>query len=174
RQKRVVCVHEAQQDPRGEWRRGRGPRCRGWASPAPGRDGGPPKGGARVRGEARAGVQGSLSVPPAMAGRVFIGTSGYVYAHWRGRFYPAHLPVGRWFGHYAAHFSTVELNRPFYQLPAASTFAAWRRAAPRRFVLAVHASRYPTPMKKLKDPRPPPRPPPRRARAPRPPPRPLA
>ena len=90
-----------------------------------------------------------------MAGRVLIGTSGYVYAHWRGRFYPADLPVARWFGHYAAHFSTVELNRPFYQLPAVSMFAAWRRAAPRRFVFAVKASRYLTHMKKLTDPGPP-------------------
>jgi uncharacterized protein YecE (DUF72 family) len=58
-----------------------------------------------------------------MAGRVFIGTSGYAY--------------------------------PLYQLPEAATFAAWRRAAPRRFVFAVKASRYLTHMKKLKDPGPP-------------------
>jgi uncharacterized protein YecE (DUF72 family) len=90
-----------------------------------------------------------------MAGRVFIGTSGYVYPHWRGRFYPAALPPARWLAHYAEHFSTVELNRPFYQLPTAATFAAWRRAAPRRFVFAVKASRYLTHMKKLKDPGPP-------------------
>jgi uncharacterized protein YecE (DUF72 family) len=90
-----------------------------------------------------------------MAGRVFIGTSGYAYPHWRGRFYPAELPASRWFAHYVQHFSTVELNRPFYQLPAAATFAAWRRAAPRRFVFAVKASRYLTHMKKLKAPVPP-------------------
>ena len=90
-----------------------------------------------------------------MAGRVFIGTSGYAYPHWRGRFYPTALPATRWLAHYAEHFSTVELNRPFYQLPTAATFAAWRRAAPRRFVFAVKASRYLTHMKKLKDPGPP-------------------
>lgn len=90
-----------------------------------------------------------------MPGRLFIGTSGYVYPHWRGRFYPRDVPVGRWLAHYGEHFSTVELNSPFYRLPTAATFAAWGRAAPRRFVFAVKASRYLTHMKKLKDPGPP-------------------
>jgi uncharacterized protein YecE (DUF72 family) len=90
-----------------------------------------------------------------MVGRVFIGTSGYAYPHWRGRFYPVEMPAAAWFAHYAEHLSTVELNRPFYQLPTAATFAAWRRAAPRGFVFAVKASRYLTHMKKLKDPGPP-------------------
>jgi uncharacterized protein YecE (DUF72 family) len=90
-----------------------------------------------------------------MGGRVFIGTSGYVYPHWRGRFYPADLPATRWFAYYASHFDTVELNNPFYRLPTAATFAAWRRAAPPGFVFAVKASRYLTHMKKLKDPGPP-------------------
>jgi uncharacterized protein YecE (DUF72 family) len=90
-----------------------------------------------------------------MAGRVFIGTSGYVYRHWRSVFYPGDLPARDWFAHYAGHFETVELNNPFYRLPSAATFAAWRRAAPRRFVFSVKASRYLTHMKKLKEPRPP-------------------
>lgn len=90
-----------------------------------------------------------------MAGRVVIGTSGYVYPHWRGRYYPAGLPATEWFRHYAADFDTVELNNPFYRLPTAATFAGWRRGAPRGFVFAVKASRYLTHMKKLKDAGPP-------------------
>jgi uncharacterized protein YecE (DUF72 family) len=90
-----------------------------------------------------------------MAGRVLVGTSGYVYPHWHRRFYPDDLPAKDWFAHYAAHFATVELNNPFYRLPTAAGFAAWRGAAPRGFVFAVKASRYLTHMKKLKDPRPP-------------------
>jgi len=43
----------------------------------------------------------------------------------------------------------VELNNPFYRLPEAATFVAWRRAAPRGFVFAVKAGRYLTHMKKL-------------------------
>jgi uncharacterized protein YecE (DUF72 family) len=87
-----------------------------------------------------------------MAARVFVGTSGYVYPHWRRRFYPDRVPAREWLPFYARSFESVELNNPFYRLPAAETFAAWRRAAPPGFVFAVKASRYLTHMKKLKDP----------------------
>jgi len=46
--------------------------------------------------------------------RLWIGTSGWVYPHWRGVFYPARLPTARWLSHYTQHFSTVELNNSFY------------------------------------------------------------
>jgi uncharacterized protein YecE (DUF72 family) len=81
-----------------------------------------------------------------------IGCSGWQYKHWRSDFYPSDLPQSRWLPYYASHFNTVEVNNTFYRLPEASTFAAWRRRAPRGFVFAVKASRYLTHMKKLKDP----------------------
>ncbi len=84
-------------------------------------------------------------------GRLLIGTSGYVYDHWRGLFYPPGLPQRRWLAYYADRFPTVELNNPFYRLPAAATFDAWRRAVPPGFVFAVKASRFITHMKRLKD-----------------------
>jgi len=84
--------------------------------------------------------------------RVHIGTSGWVYPHWRRRFYPAGLPEPEWLAFYAAHFGSVEVNRSFYRLPSAGNFAAWRDETPEGFVFAVKASRYITHMKKLKDP----------------------
>src|SRR5438270_10452997 len=83
---------------------------------------------------------------------VRIGCSGWQYKHWRGDFYPADLPVGRWLDFYAAHFDTVEINNSFYRLPERTVFEAWRRRAPPGFLYAVKASRYLTHMKKLKDP----------------------
>ena len=85
-------------------------------------------------------------------GIVRIGCSGWQYRHWRGPFYPAELPQGRWFAHYALHFDTVEINNSFYRLPDAGTFARWGDQAPRRFIYAVKASRFLTHMKKLKEP----------------------
>jgi len=81
-----------------------------------------------------------------------IGTSGWVYAHWRGVFYPADLPQRDWFSFYAGSFDTVEINNSFYRLPPAATFETWRQQAPAGFVYAVKASRYLTHLKKLKDP----------------------
>jgi len=83
---------------------------------------------------------------------VRIGTSGWVYNHWRGVLYPAELPPRDWFAAYAAAFDTVEINNSFYRLPSAATFAAWRDQAPAGFLYAVKASRFLTHMKKLKDP----------------------
>ncbi|MHC4250410.1 MAG: DUF72 domain-containing protein, partial [Planctomycetota bacterium] len=59
------------------------------------------------------------------AGRAFVGTSGWVYPHWRGAFYPQRLPQRRWFAHYAERFATVEVNNTFYQLPAEGVFRGW-------------------------------------------------
>jgi uncharacterized protein YecE (DUF72 family) len=88
----------------------------------------------------------------AAPGAIRVGCSGWQYKHWRGDFYPAKLPVRRWFEHYAAVFDTVEINNTFYRLPERETFAAWRRRAPAGFLFAVKASRFITHMKKLKDP----------------------
>lgn len=88
----------------------------------------------------------------ATPGQIRIGTSGWNYKHWRGIFYPAELPVARWFRFYSQYFDTVEVNNTFYRLPPAEVFVAWRKQAPPGFVYAVKASRFLTHMKKLKDP----------------------
>jgi uncharacterized protein YecE (DUF72 family) len=81
-----------------------------------------------------------------------IGTSGYVYPHWRkGVFYPRDLTARQELPYYAARFPTVELNSPFYRLPAPGVFRAWRETTPKDFVFAVKASRFITHMKRLRD-----------------------
>jgi uncharacterized protein YecE (DUF72 family) len=90
--------------------------------------------------------------PEARTGRLRVGTSGYQYEHWRGRFYPPELPKDEWLTFYSARFDTVEINRTFYGLPTASTFDAWRRLAPKDFIYALKFSRYGSHMKHLKDP----------------------
>ena len=68
---------------------------------------------------------------------VFIGTSGWQYADWRGRFYPAELTQSRWLEHYAARFQTVEVNNSFYRLPEVGTFQRWRDITPDDFVIGI-------------------------------------
>jgi len=89
-----------------------------------------------------------------MAGttEIRIGTSGYVYPHWRkGVFYPLGLPARHELAHYAARFRTVELNNPFYRLPTPEMFLRWRDSTPSHFEFAVKASRYITHIKRLRD-----------------------
>ena len=87
-----------------------------------------------------------------MEARIYIGTSGWHYKHWRGLFYPKELPTSAWLDFYAKLFNTVELNNSFYHLPPVTAFDTWRDKTPARFVFAVKGSRFITHMKKLKDP----------------------
>ncbi len=83
---------------------------------------------------------------------MLIGTSGWQYRHWRGRFYPEGLAVPRWLGHYSERFATVEVNNAFYRLPELSTFKKWAEAVGDDFIFAVKASRYLTHVRRLHDP----------------------
>ena len=84
--------------------------------------------------------------------QLWIGTSGWVYPHWLGIFYPPKTPSSRMLPLYAAHFPTVEINRSYYRLPERSVFEGWRAQSPPGFLFAVKASRFLTHMKKLNDP----------------------
>lgn len=85
-------------------------------------------------------------------GQVFVGTSGFVYPHWRGLFYPRDLPQPAWFARYSSEFSTVELNNTFYRLPRADAVDRWRDQSPPHFVFAAKGSRFVTHMKRLLEP----------------------
>jgi len=43
----------------------------------------------------------------------YIGTLGWHYEHWWGRFYPEKLAKVKWLEFYTSHFATVELNNSF-------------------------------------------------------------
>lgn len=87
-----------------------------------------------------------------MRTRIHIGTSGWHYKHWVGRFYPPKTPASKMFAFYQQFFDTVELNNSFYRLPTQETLRAWRDAAPDGFSFAVKGSRFLTHNKKLKEP----------------------
>ena len=84
-------------------------------------------------------------------GRLYIGTSGFTYNHWRDVFYPRELSEKKWLEYYARHFSTVEINSSFYHLPRLSTCKNWGERVPENFLFAMKASRYITHIKKLRD-----------------------
>ncbi|MDP9071360.1 MAG: DUF72 domain-containing protein [Actinomycetota bacterium] len=83
---------------------------------------------------------------------VYVGTSGWQYKSWRGRFYPEKVAQGRWLEWFAERFQVVEVNNTFYRLPPPETFRAWAQRTPADFVVAPKLSRYLTHVKRLKDP----------------------
>lgn len=83
--------------------------------------------------------------------KVYIGTSGYSYDHWKERFYPPDLPKKEWLAYYSEKLQSVEINNTFYHLPKEQIVEKWREEAPEDFVFSVKANRYITHSKKLKD-----------------------
>ncbi len=84
-------------------------------------------------------------------GSLFIGTSGWVYLHWEGIFYPEDLPSKDKLKYFSQHFKTTEINYSFYHLPRSSTYQNWYLQTPEDFLFAVKASRFITHIKRLKE-----------------------
>ena len=76
-----------------------------------------------------------------MPGRLRVGTSGFAYAGWTPRFYPADLSPARRLEFYASQLTAVELNNTFYRQPSPAAVAAWLAATPDDFRFATKAQR---------------------------------
>lgn len=85
-----------------------------------------------------------------MAGRVFIGTSGWSYRGWKEGFYDG-VPRTRWLEHCAEHFTGLEANGTFYRLQSEKTLRTWLERTPDDFVFTAKGHRFVTHNKKLID-----------------------
>lgn len=81
----------------------------------------------------------------------FVGTSGWSYPDWRGRFYPADLPQKRWLEYYLTHFNAVEINATFYRKFTDQTYQKWYAHTPAEFRFVLKAPRTITHVKYLLD-----------------------
>jgi uncharacterized protein YecE (DUF72 family) len=72
---------------------------------------------------------------------LFAGTSGFSYAAWKGKFYPATLAGSKMLGYYAERLNGVELNGSFYRTPPESTLLAWAAQTPSGFRFCMKANR---------------------------------
>jgi len=85
-----------------------------------------------------------------LAYRLKIGTSGWSYGHWKGKFYPPDLPTKRWLSFYSQHFNTVEINSTFYRMPREKTVLNWQANVAEGFLFSVKMNRMITHIKRLK------------------------
>jgi uncharacterized protein YecE (DUF72 family) len=81
--------------------------------------------------------------------KLYIGTSGWIYFHWQGIFYPEDLPSKDKLKYFSQHFKTAEINYSFYHLPRPSSYQNWYLQTPEDFLFAVKASRFITHIKRL-------------------------
>ena len=85
-----------------------------------------------------------------MISKFEIGTSGWVYKHWREVFYPEDLSQSNWLGFFSQHFDTVEINSSFYRQPTEQTVKKWsNQVVNSDFCFAVKINKYITHLKKL-------------------------
>jgi uncharacterized protein YecE (DUF72 family) len=72
---------------------------------------------------------------------LFAGTSGFSYATWKGKFYPASLPGSKMLAYYAQRLNGVELNGSFYRTPPETTLQKWAADVPAEFRFCMKANR---------------------------------
>jgi uncharacterized protein YecE (DUF72 family) len=78
--------------------------------------------------------------PIALAGsRIVVGTCGYSYKDWVGRFYPEGTKAQAMLPYYAEHFAAVEIDSSYYRIPPAASFASMSARTPPDFRFTVKA-----------------------------------
>jgi uncharacterized protein YecE (DUF72 family) len=86
-----------------------------------------------------------------MKEKFHIGCSGYYYAYWKNRFYPAGMQPRDWLLYYSSVFNSVELNGTFYRIPKLTDLKKYATITHPDFEFSVKMNRYITHVKKLTD-----------------------
>jgi uncharacterized protein YecE (DUF72 family) len=82
--------------------------------------------------------------------KIFVGTSGFSYKEWQGKFYPAKISPKEMLRFYAHHLAAVEINNTFYHMPTAAVLTAWADQVPEDFTFALKAPQVITHLKRLR------------------------
>jgi uncharacterized protein YecE (DUF72 family) len=80
-----------------------------------------------------------------------IGTSGFSYREWLGKFYPAKLSATGMLAFYATRMPTVEINYTFRRMPRPAMLTGWTAKTPPEFRFALKAPELITHRKRLHD-----------------------
>ncbi|SDD04216.1 DUF72 domain-containing protein [Paraburkholderia lycopersici] len=75
-------------------------------------------------------------------GRIRVGIGGWIYAPWRGVFYPDGLAQRRELEYASRHLSTLEINSTYYGAQRPESFARWHDETPEDFVFSLKAPRF--------------------------------
>jgi uncharacterized protein YecE (DUF72 family) len=83
--------------------------------------------------------------------KIFVGTSGYGYKEWKGKFYPEKISPKEMLRFYSERFSAVEINNTFYRMPTEGVLTSWSEQVPDDFIFALKAPQVITHLKRLRD-----------------------
>jgi uncharacterized protein YecE (DUF72 family) len=82
--------------------------------------------------------------------KIYVGTSGYGYKEWKGKFYPEKISPKEMLRFYAERLGAIEINNTFYHMPTEGVLASWADQVPDDFVFAVKAPQVITHRKRLR------------------------
>lgn len=82
---------------------------------------------------------------------IWIGTSGFQYPEWKGKFYPEDLSKAKMLTYYASVFNSTEVNYTFKNIPSEKTIARWSAETPDTFRFALKAPQRVTHYAKLRE-----------------------
>ena len=83
--------------------------------------------------------------------KIFVGTSGYAYKEWKGKFYPEKISPKEMLHFYSERLSAVEINNTFYHMPTEGVLSSWAEQVPGDFVFALKAPQVITHLKRLRN-----------------------
>jgi uncharacterized protein YecE (DUF72 family) len=83
--------------------------------------------------------------------KYYIGTSGYSYSYWKGKFYPDGVPVSKWLEYYSKQFNALELNNTFYRFPTVKNLKKAADVTPDDFKFAVKVNKSITHTKRMQN-----------------------
>jgi uncharacterized protein YecE (DUF72 family) len=80
-----------------------------------------------------------------------LGTIGFSYNFWKGKFYPNKTTPKDYLAYYASQFNTVEVDSTFYRIPTSQTVTNWKNQVPESFLFSFKFPQVITHVKMLKD-----------------------
>jgi uncharacterized protein YecE (DUF72 family) len=73
-----------------------------------------------------------------------VGVGGWVFAPWRGSFYPKNLPQARELEYASRQLTSIEINGTFYGSQKPASFRRWHDETPEDFVFSLKGPRFAT------------------------------
>jgi uncharacterized protein YecE (DUF72 family) len=83
--------------------------------------------------------------------KIRVGVGGWVFAPWRGTFYPKGLPQARELEYASRRLTSIEINGTFYGSQKPASFRRWRDETPEDFVFSLKGPRFATHRRELSE-----------------------
>ncbi|HEV2335031.1 MAG TPA: DUF72 domain-containing protein, partial [Stellaceae bacterium] len=75
-------------------------------------------------------------------GTIRVGIGGWVFAPWRGAFYPEGLRQAEELAYASRQVTAIEINGTFYRIQTPASFKKWHDETPEDFVFSLKAPRF--------------------------------